>query len=278
MLNAADIFIRVPLADHVKVGPKQLTQNMSATIVNRLVKLYAGKCSHHGYIRTGSIELITYSFGHVMDVTLNGDVDYYVTYFAQVCNPAIGSTVKAKVVNQNMFGILAESGIDNTPILEIIISNLSLSENNDNANDSININTIKRGDIINVEIVGKRFELDDTKMTIVGKVVPNTKEKRELEIAVKVGGEDAGDEVDADIVGGEDDDVDDDDDVAAVGGEDEEDVDAATLGADADPDADADAVEADADVESSFGGDSFDGGDDFSSVASSGGDDVVEDN
>ena len=118
-------------------------------------------------------------------------------------------------------------------------------------------------------------------MTIVGKVVPNTKEKRELEIAVKVGGadEDAGDEVDADVVGGEDDDVDVDDD-GVVGGEDEEDAeaDAATLGAD--PDAvEADEAEADADVESSFGeGDSFDGGDDFSSVASSGGDDVVDDN
>jgi hypothetical protein len=105
---------------------------------------------------------------------LNGDVEYIVKYSADVCNPAVGSSVKAKVVNQNMFGILAECSIKNgsitRPVLEIIIAKVS------STNDpEVNVESVNVGDIINVEIVGKKFELDDTKITIVGKIISNKK-------------------------------------------------------------------------------------------------------
>jgi DNA-directed RNA polymerase subunit E'/Rpb7 len=170
----SSFFITVPLTDNVKVKPHMLCNEMSKNLQTYLEKKFEGRCSYHGYIRPSSIKILKYSAGIVQDVTLNGDVEYIVKYSADVCNPAVGSSVKAKVVNQNMFGILAECSIKNgsitRPVLEIIIAKVS------STNDpEVNVESVNVGDIINVEIVGKKFELDDTKITIVGKIISNKK-------------------------------------------------------------------------------------------------------
>jgi hypothetical protein len=81
-----------------------------------------------------------------------------------VCNPVIGSVVRAKVVNQNKFGILAEVAINGTdPVLEIIIT--KMVEQGEPALGNINV-----GDMINVEILKKKFELGDEKIKNVGRI------------------------------------------------------------------------------------------------------------
>ena len=70
----------------------------------------------------------------------------------------------------NKFGILAETGIiyNNKvmPILEIIVAKQTVD-----MNSLINLDTLNIGDIVTVEILGKKYELTDTKISIVGRII-----------------------------------------------------------------------------------------------------------
>jgi len=173
------LFIRALLNDNVKLKPKFVTKNSTKFILERLKKTFEGCCTYHGYIKVDSIEIVKVSCGLIKDVTLNGDTIFNVTYYADVCNPIIGSVVSAKVVNTNMFGILAENGVDIDgtfyPILEIIVAK------NSSVKSDVDLEKIKIGDVVNIEVVGKKFELNDLKITVVGKVIENQKQKKELD-------------------------------------------------------------------------------------------------
>jgi hypothetical protein len=116
-----------------------------------------------------------------MDVSLNGDIIYNVQFYASVCNPSVGSIVQAKVINTNKFGILAECTIllrnENVPILEIIIAKSSIDENN-----TVNIENIKPHDLITIEVLGKKYELNDKKISVVGKIMTGNVQHLESEI------------------------------------------------------------------------------------------------
>lgn len=150
-----DIFLDTILSDKVCLSPIIIRDGLKEVIVERLKNRFENVCTHHGFIRQDSIEIVKYSLGQVRTFSLNGDVIFNVMYKAQVCNPAIGSTVSAKVVNMNKFGILAES----LGILEIIVPREDLTI------------VYKVGQDISVNILGKKFELGDTKLSIVGKIL-----------------------------------------------------------------------------------------------------------
>ena len=144
-------------------------------------------------------------------VSLNGDVIYNVQYKADVCLPVIGTVIKAVITNINKFGILAEasiSGVDEygkltkISVIEVIITKHAVGITN-----TVELESLVVGDEINVEIMGKKFELNDKKICAIGRVVsdevrkPNelTKEEEILE-----GGEDDGDTTCSSVADSED--------------------------------------------------------------------------
>jgi hypothetical protein len=74
----------------------------------------------------------------------------------------------------NRFGILAEVRIAedhySTSVLEIIIAKNSVSIVSD-----IDLDKIKIGDEVNIEVVGKKFNLGDKKISVIGKIVKEIK-------------------------------------------------------------------------------------------------------
>jgi len=197
-----NVFIRALLTDKIKLKPSLVTQDYVKNVHYKLQTLYEGKCTYHGYIKPDSIEIVKVSAGLVIDVSLNGDTCFNVVYYADVCNPTVGSTVKAKVVNTNMFGILAENGMEINgtyyPILEIIVAKNSTA----NGGGAVDLDKIKIGGIVNIEVIGKKYELDDKKITVIGKVIENQKHKKELDSvaggALGIGEDDADADADAD--------------------------------------------------------------------------------
>jgi DNA-directed RNA polymerase subunit E'/Rpb7 len=164
------IFIKTLLTDKVKVKPAQLGSNIDDVLLFILKEKFESKCTYHGYIKPGSIKIEKYSTGYVQAFSLNGDIIYNVTYYAMVCNPSIGSVITAKVVNMNKFGLLAEANVNvdgqSIPVLEIIIAKSMINIENERPIDSIVV-----GDVINVEILGKKYELNDKKISVVGRIV-----------------------------------------------------------------------------------------------------------
>lgn len=157
------------LSDKVRVTPAELGCNIQDVLLHKLRTQMEGRCTRHGYIKPDSIQLRRSSMGLVQAFTLNGDAVYRVAYTAQVCNPSIGCVVRAKVVNMNKFGLLAEavvSGTSTTSVLEIIVARTMVNAKHDVSIDSIRVN-----DTITVQILGKKYELNERRISVVGRLV-----------------------------------------------------------------------------------------------------------
>jgi DNA-directed RNA polymerase subunit E'/Rpb7 len=190
-----DIFVKTLLTDKIKIKPQFLSQSVKTHIQNLLIKKFEGVCSYHGYIKPRSIVIHKHSLGNVMAVSLNGDVEFKVQYFADVCNPSIGSIVQTKIVNSNKFGYLAHTGIHMhgfMPILEIIIAKASSDASLVNEDFVI-------GDEIFVEIIGKKFELGDKKIAAIARIIQTNSDKNILDADDNELNDDA-DNADPDII------------------------------------------------------------------------------
>lgn len=177
-----DLCIRSLLTEKIKLEPVYLTQNFRNEILNRLKQKVEGICSKHGYIRKGSIELHKITPGCIEILSLNGNINYNVAFYADVCNPLIGTIIKgAKVINMNRFGILAESRLleDHfaTSVLEVIIARNSV-----NIASEIDLDSVQINQEVNIEVIGKKYNLGDKKISIIGRIVkdPIKKEPKYL--------------------------------------------------------------------------------------------------
>lgn len=165
------MFVRSLVRDAVLIKPQFLGANYRDVILGQLRAKHEGVCSRHGYILAGSIAMHRISLGHVQAATLNGDVRFDVQYFASVCNPAIGSRLGARVINMNKFGVLTHSGVQApdgafVPVVESIVTRHVTS-----VPSEVDIETLQVGDTVQVEILGKKFELRDQKISVIGRVV-----------------------------------------------------------------------------------------------------------
>lgn len=249
-----DIFLPVRFRTQVQLSPHALTKgNMDELIRERLQKSLEGVCSRFGYIRPGSIDIVRRSMGCLMKAHFNGHIRYDVVCKAEVCNPARGMVFKVTVRNKNELGVLAEGNIimDGTrmPVLDVLIPRRSAGITSD-----IDLDEVNTGDEIHVEVLGKRYQLLDKKISIIARAIKEPQKKRirdrEAEKAL-MDYEEGGAPLD-DIYGGCED-----DDSCSEGGESVSESD----GGDDEEDASSDG----GDEEGLFGGsdaEEFDGGDD----------------
>lgn len=163
---ADNIFMRMLLNDKVKLEPAFLSKRYKEEVLRRLKLRLEGVCSRHGFIKPNSIQLHKVCMGKVELVSLNGNVQFDVSFYADICNPLIGSVIKSKVLNVNKFGILAEA----EGVVEIIIAKNSIG-----IQSEIDLNRVRIGDELLIEVVGKKFELNDKKISLIGRVVKDAK-------------------------------------------------------------------------------------------------------
>ena len=164
-------FLKADFVDNVKIHPKDICNDMSYVVLNQLKSAKEGICSNHGYIKKNSIQLIKISCGKVEMSSFHGYLNFLVKYSALVCNPVKGNIVNAIVENINNFGILCSSFIEDgskrITILEIIIPKHSLA-----IKSEIDLqNDIKINDEVSIQIVGKKYQLFNKKISIIGKIV-----------------------------------------------------------------------------------------------------------
>lgn len=158
--------LKVLLKDKIKLEPKYLTSKYYIEILKRLKEKLEGKCSKHGYIKTDSIEIHKILPGVIELSSLSGMTIYDIYFNAELCNPVIGNIVKGVVKNTNRFGILVES----PPVMDIIIA-----KNSVNIQSDINLEDIKIDQELTIEIMGKKYELGDKRISVIGRVVKEAK-------------------------------------------------------------------------------------------------------
>lgn len=165
-----DVFVKSILTDRVRLSPEDVTTEFKEKVSSIIRSRVEGKCSRHGYIKPSSTEVLKISPGSLRMFSLNGDVIYTVVFKALVCNPVIGSVVSARVTNTNKFGILAEvtlmsdDGVRHT-VMEIIVAKQGAIRS------EVDMTRVQLNDVVNIEILGKKFELNDKRISAIGRIV-----------------------------------------------------------------------------------------------------------
>jgi len=195
---SSDLFIPIKFNTSVQLKPKEIGSNIDEILLLKIKKELENMCSKHGYIKNNSIKVIKRSAGQLVVTHFNGNISYNLQCIAEICNPAQGSILKCRIKAKNALGLLAEGFYDNIPILQIIIPKLSAGIKSD-----IDIEKIKIGEEINIEVCGKKFLLYDKYISIIGRAINNNVED------IKNVVEDASETEDEDKAATEDDNIND---------------------------------------------------------------------
>jgi DNA-directed RNA polymerase subunit E'/Rpb7 len=171
-----NIFIPTKIKTNIQILPKDLTNNISQVVYDKLINKFEGKCSSYGYIKNNSIKILKRNYGEFIKEHFNGVISVTVLFSCLICNPAQHNYLTCKVVALNNMGIKAEFKDENdNVIIEALIPRLTagiISE--------INLDNIKEGDLINIEVCGKRLNINDTKIDIIGRAIDKIPDKNKL--------------------------------------------------------------------------------------------------
>jgi len=168
---SSDLFIPIKFKTNVILSPNELDADFDKTILKKIKDNYENICSKYGYIKNNSIKIIKRSIGLIKNQHFNANTSFTILCLAEICNPIQGSIIKCKVKNINKMGVLAEGYYDNIPILEIIIPS-----NSAGIKSEINLETLVKGQEIKIEVCGKKYQLFDKHISIIGRAIKNKDE------------------------------------------------------------------------------------------------------
>lgn len=168
-----DLYVKTTLDYTTSLEPRYINKNIDNVLVNQIKNEVEGKCIKEGYVKLNSVKIVSRSLGEVLLSHFNGNVIYHVKYSAEICNPLEGAIIKARVINKNKMGILANGDIDDSESLKILLAKQHHMENENFDNKNIN-------DSVLVKILGKRFEYGQNYITIIGVLLEDSDVKENL--------------------------------------------------------------------------------------------------
>jgi hypothetical protein len=189
-----DIFVPIRFRTSIQLSPADLVVNFEDVILDKVRSSLEGVCSRYGFIKPGSIGIVKRSVGSFVKQHFNGHIKFELVCRAEVCNPNVGAVFEAVVKNKNALGVHAESVIQDETVLDIIIPKRSVG-----IVSNINLEELEVGDKIFVEVLGKRYQLNDKKISIIGRAIKephvpaaaststNSDENEEVDIAIDEG-------------------------------------------------------------------------------------------
>jgi DNA-directed RNA polymerase subunit E'/Rpb7 len=169
---SAELFIPIKFRCSITLKPNELTGDFEKTILKKLKSKYENICSKYGYIKNNSIKIVKRSIGIIKSQHFNGNISFDIVCIAEICNPIQGSIIKCRVKAKNSLGLLCEGGYEgNHQILEIIVPKISAG-----IQSEINLDTIAINQEIKIEVCGKKYQLYDTHISIIGRAIKNKEE------------------------------------------------------------------------------------------------------
>ena len=161
-----DLFIPIKFTSSIFLKPHEVKNNIEEVFLEKIRNKYEGICTKHGYIKKNIIKIIKRSIGTIIKQHFNSNIQYNFQCIAEILNPVKGSIIKCIIKNKNAMGLLAQGFYENDNILEVIIPKISASIISEINLDKLNIN-----DEIYVEVFGKKFNIFDKSISIIGKAI-----------------------------------------------------------------------------------------------------------
>ena len=136
-------------------------KDLHQTIERTIGSMVEGKCIVEGFVKTGSVRVITYSSG----VIKANNVVFDVVFECSVCFPVAGMLLNCVAKNITKAGVRAESS-EETP------SPFVLFVARDHYYSSDYFNSIEEKEKFVARVIAQRFELNDKYVSIIAELVP----------------------------------------------------------------------------------------------------------
>jgi DNA-directed RNA polymerase subunit E'/Rpb7 len=146
--------------EQVPLTPKDLRneiKNIDSLLEQKLQAKLEGRCSRHGYVLPGSIEILSRSMGIVEKGRFTGSVLFHVQAEGQVLNPPDGLILEGEVIRKNKMGIYVNY---RDAIRVIVPRDLNIG------NEEFEMVSV--GDTVQVEVKKSRFQVNDEYILSVG--------------------------------------------------------------------------------------------------------------
>ena len=173
--NQMYIYSKSLLTRNITLPITIIGRNIKETIENVINDHYEGKCLVEGYIKPKSSKIITFSSG-----VISGDnISFEVVFECMICNPVEGMNIMCVAKNITKAGIRAESANETPSPIVVFIAR----DHHFNNNKFINIH---EGDMLQIRVIGQRFELNDSYISIIGELInTNTNTNAEKSTSMK---------------------------------------------------------------------------------------------
>jgi len=139
----------------IGLGPKDLNSVKKSSIEDIILKKVKDsiekKCSEHGFVLPGSVELISRSMGYYEHARFTGEAVYYVKAKGRVLYPADGIRVIGEVIRKNKLGLYVVHRDDAIRIQ--VPRDLHIG------NEEFDL--VEIGDKVEVELKKSRFQIND---------------------------------------------------------------------------------------------------------------------
>jgi DNA-directed RNA polymerase subunit E'/Rpb7 len=140
------------------VDVSNITKDIDQYLETTLKRDLEGKCQSDGFVRNDSVRILKRSLGYIAGSHFTGKITFDIVYSCDICNPVVGNIIKARVTNINKLGFLAENG----PLMMLVAR--QYYENKEIFKD------LQVNQEVMIEVIGKRFQLNDHKIEIIGKI------------------------------------------------------------------------------------------------------------
>ena len=148
--------------------------NITENIYSALSRTVEGHCEKEGYIRPGSVRIVSYSAGCIHAEF----VDFMVVFECLVCRPVEGMRFQVVIKNITKAGVRAETKVSPSPVVVFIAR--------DHHFISEGFATLKVADMINIRVIGIRYELNAPYIAVIAAFVPLRKKRSRAKRSVRI--------------------------------------------------------------------------------------------
>lgn len=135
----------------------EVGNNVKQNLEKMIQKRTEGRCISDGFIKPGSVKVMTYSSGNI----LNANVEFQTVYECMICHPVEGMNMECIAKTITKAGVHAEViDEDGTVPVTVFIAR-------DHHFTQKNFSNIKEGDKLIVSVIGCRFELNDNYVSVI---------------------------------------------------------------------------------------------------------------
>lgn len=162
-----NIYSKALITRNVRIPIKHIGKNVQEVIEKNIRGLFEGKCIVEGFVKPGSIKIITHSSGIVIGV----NCQFEVVFECLVCCPVEGMLIQCVAKNVTKAGIRAEASDEQPSPVVIFIAR-------DHHYMSSQFSNIQQGEKFLARIIGQRYELNDKYVSVIAELVEKPKDAK----------------------------------------------------------------------------------------------------